>query len=395
MLESTAAGGVSFTPRHATYLAYTAPGAGQVFPLVPGLLALRERGHDVHLRTAPDLVAAIRRVGLAVEPVDPRIRKPPFEDHAGERSPSQAAERLLIEQRDLERAAAETRPHALLVDAGAHGAVTAAPAARIPWALTLPSLLQSQRARRSQLEAFAAPNRVLVLAGEPLEHPPDDIPGHVRLVGAQLWDPPAPFPGDLSYLEVPGDPWVLVGCSTPRQAGVRLATTAIDALRDEPVRVIVTRPDVGGLRSATNIRVESFVPHSRVLEHAAVVVCSGGVGLVQKAVAAGVPLVIVPLGGDQPEIARRVVELEAGVRISPECLSSRRLRVAVRDAMVGRGHDRGAASRLRASGSPEAFADVAEELLRECWRTPTPPQHFTGGSPTHSETGIRKQARLR
>jgi hypothetical protein len=88
MLDPTVGRGVSFTTQHATYLAYTALGAGRVFPLVPGLLALRERGHDVHLRTAPDLVAAIRRVGLPVEPVDPRIPQPRFADRAGERLPS-------------------------------------------------------------------------------------------------------------------------------------------------------------------------------------------------------------------------------------------------------------------------------------------------------------------
>jgi hypothetical protein len=89
---------------------------------------------------------------------------------------------------------AETGPHALLVDASAHGAVTAARALRIPWALTLTSLLQSTLALRSQPDAFGAPKRVLVLAGEPLERPPADIPGHVRLVGAQPWDPPARSP---------------------------------------------------------------------------------------------------------------------------------------------------------------------------------------------------------
>jgi UDP:flavonoid glycosyltransferase YjiC (YdhE family) len=189
---------------------------------------------------------------------------------------------------------------------------------------------------------------------------------------------------------VPGEPWVLVGCPTPRSAGVRLAATAIEALRDEHVRVLVTLPDAAGLPFATNARVEPFVSHRRVLEQAAAVVCSGGIGLVQKSIAAGVPLVIVPRGGDQPEIARRVVEIGAGVSITPERMSRRRLRIAVRDAIVRHDHNPAAASRPRTSGSPTAFADVAEELLPERQRTLTPPRHSTGSSPTSSATSTRK-----
>ena len=33
----------------ARILAFTSPATGHVFPLVPGLLALRERGHEVTL----------------------------------------------------------------------------------------------------------------------------------------------------------------------------------------------------------------------------------------------------------------------------------------------------------------------------------------------------------
>ena len=60
-------------------------------------------------------------------------------------------------------------------------------------------------------------------------------------------------------------------------------------------------------------RVERFVSHAAVLERAAAVVCHGGMGIVQKAIAAGVPIAAVPFGRDQPEVARRVVEAGAGV----------------------------------------------------------------------------------
>ena len=42
------------------YLAYVSPAVGHVLPLVPGLLELSARGHQVHIRTLPSLVDTLR-----------------------------------------------------------------------------------------------------------------------------------------------------------------------------------------------------------------------------------------------------------------------------------------------------------------------------------------------
>jgi UDP:flavonoid glycosyltransferase YjiC (YdhE family) len=55
----------------ARILAYTSPAAGHLFPLVPGLLALQERGHDVHLRIGERLLGVARDAGLDARPSDP------------------------------------------------------------------------------------------------------------------------------------------------------------------------------------------------------------------------------------------------------------------------------------------------------------------------------------
>jgi hypothetical protein len=66
-----------------------------------------------------------------------------------------------------------------------------------------------------------------------------------------------------------------VTCSTDYQADEQLALTAVEALRDEPVRVVLTLADAYDtvtLPPAPNVRVERFVPHGPVLERAAAVV---------------------------------------------------------------------------------------------------------------------------
>src|SRR5690606_6175030 len=110
---------------------------------------------------------------------------------------------------------------------------------------------------------------------------------------------------------------------------------AVAALAGEPVRILVTLADAYGevaLPDLPNLRVERFVPHGAVLDRAAAVVCPGGMGITAKAVARGVPVVAVPFGRDQPEVARRIAEARVGVRLPLKELSAESLRAAVRTA---------------------------------------------------------------
>ena len=53
-----------------------------------------------------------------------------------------------------------------------------------------------------------------------------------------------------------------------------------------------------------------------MLPYCSAVLTHGGHGTVIKALAAGVPLVVAPLGRDQPDNAARVVHAGAGLRVS-------------------------------------------------------------------------------
>ena len=409
----------------ARILAYVVPAAGHLFPFVPGLQELQRRGHHVHVRTGEKLLATAREAGLDVSPADPGIAAIEVTDYAEGKDTDKLRKGLHdmlrrgpLERADLERAIAEQDPDVILVDSLAYGATVAAEASGRPWAYVLPSLLPLPgkgippyglgmkpmrgplgRARdvvlsklverlyarsmlprlnalraeaglrelRSPLEHLLSADRLIILTGEPLEYPRSDLPAKVRMVGAQLWDPPTART-DLAWLDEPGDPWVLVTCSTDYQADEQLAVNAVDALRDEPVRVVLTLADAYDtvtLPPAPNVRVERFVPHGPVLERAAAVVCHSGMGIVQKAIAAGVPIAAVPFGRDQPEVARRVIEAGAGVQLRTKHLTPERLRATVRAAIAMRPQAEAASRRLRAAGGGARFADAAEELARE------------------------------
>jgi UDP:flavonoid glycosyltransferase YjiC (YdhE family) len=66
-----------------------------------------------------------------------------------------------------------------------------------------------------------------------------------------------------------------------------------------------------------NVTVVERAPHREVLKHAAAVVTHAGHGTVIKSLAAGVPVVAVPLGRDQLDNAARVDHHGAGIRLKP------------------------------------------------------------------------------
>jgi UDP:flavonoid glycosyltransferase YjiC (YdhE family) len=58
-------------------------------------------------------------------------------------------------------------------------------------------------------------------------------------------------------------------------------------------------------------------PHAQLFPEAAVVVTHAGMGTVTRALAAGAPLVCIPMGRDQHDVAARVVYSGAGLRLRP------------------------------------------------------------------------------
>ncbi|HSL63797.1 MAG TPA: nucleotide disphospho-sugar-binding domain-containing protein [Gaiellaceae bacterium] len=404
----------------AVFLAYVDAVPGRLYPLVPTLLELAARGHRVAVRCGADDVARLRSVGLEAKSLAPEIERfAPGDWRARTRFGAlssglrQFGERAPVQLRDLERAIEVERPDVLFVDEGAWGAAVAAEHSGLPWAFSIvsPVPLPSGDAppfglglapRRDRLgrvrdrvakrltlgtlerviashvnplrtrlglppvatigDVYLAASVVLAYTAEPFEYPRSDWPAKLRLVGPGLWEPPAAPPAWLGELR---QPLVVVTCSTLFQNDRRLIEVACEALATEPYQVVVTTADVdaAGLRPPANVRVERFLPHVPLLERAACVVCHAGMGITQKALAHGVPVVAVPFGRDQPEVARRVEVARAGVRLPTRKLSPERLRVAVRQAIARRsGAERIAAAFAAAGGAPAA-ATALEDLL--------------------------------
>jgi UDP:flavonoid glycosyltransferase YjiC (YdhE family) len=373
-------------------------GAGHILPLLPYARALRARGHEVLVAGPVDLAATLGPTGFAHAVFD----------HPGDAGlgPLWAALRATPEdQRDtfivreifagLNAATALPRlretmrawqPQLVVRDSVEFAAAVAADAAGLPHARVA---VYSGAAAASIFAAAVGPVDTLrasaglpadagaSLGAEPVftSFPPsldglDDAarrpgPFHVREVvegqppatTGPVWAPP-------------GDPRPLVYVTFGTMAsGVAEARAvyrvALDALADLPVRGLLTTgqgmaPDALG-PIPSNVHVEAWVPQVEALARAAAVVCHGGSGTIIGALAAGLPLVVVPLFADQPYNARRVAALGVGVHLpSP---TAEALRAAVRRALDDPELRRGAARVAAEIAALPTIDDAADRLI--------------------------------
>ncbi|HYR06422.1 MAG TPA: glycosyltransferase, partial [Longimicrobium sp.] len=161
----------------------------------------------------------------------------------------------------------------------------------------------------------------------------------------------------------------LVATSSVFQDQADLLRRVAAALGQLPVRGLVTTGravDPAEVPAPANVRVVRAAPHQAVLAETAVVVTHAGHGSVLKPLAAGVPLVCMPMGRDQKDNTVRVLRLGAGVR-ADKSAPPERIAAAVRQLLEDPAYA-GAARRFADTLAEErrtrpSAADRAESLL--------------------------------
>ncbi len=187
------------------------------------------------------------------------------------------------------------------------------------------------------------PLRRLIATLPALEVPRPDWPSEAVVVGPQHFEPTS------SVLQIPPGPGpvVVVAPSTATTGARGVVELALETLTPGEVlpegsRLVVSRLS-GSDVAVPPWAVVGLGRQDELLSQADLVICGGGHGMVSKTLLAGVPLVVVPGGGDQWEIANRVVRQGSAQLIRPltaaglvaavgEVLSSPRYRQAARRA---------------------------------------------------------------
>ena len=194
----------------------------------------------------------------------------------------------------------------------------------------------------------------------------------MQYVGPCLWDKNPVHAAPEWIQNLPADrPVVYVTEGTAQVQRPRLLPAAARGLADLPIHVVMTtgshRKPSDMKIGAPNVEVHSWVAHSDLFPKLSVVVTSGGSSTVRGALAAGIPLVVVPMEWDQQENAQRVAESGAGVRLRAGRCDPEAVRAAV-ERGTGDPSFAANARRLAASFVRYGGGDRAVELLEQLAR---------------------------
>jgi UDP:flavonoid glycosyltransferase YjiC (YdhE family) len=317
-------------------------GAGHFGPLVPFIDALGRRGDEVLLVVAPELERTVASMGHAFRLTE----EPPADevDALWERfAKVSRSEGAILANREYfgrlcttamlpvaERACHQWRPDLVLHEAAEYASAVAAERRGIAHAQVGVSLAEVEAGSLD----LAAPvldrfcdrivDRLLAspyLTRFPASVDPSPYPVTWR-IRERAAEPSTPLPDwwdgsdkPLVYVtfgSVAGDFPIAVGAYR----------TALEAVADLEVRVLLTvgrQTDLAAIGPPpANAHVEAWVPQADILRTAAVVLAHGGSGTTFGALAAGVPLVLVPLFADQPVNAERVAATGAALVVAPD-----------------------------------------------------------------------------
>jgi UDP:flavonoid glycosyltransferase YjiC (YdhE family) len=325
-------------------------GAGHFNPLVPFARAFERAGHELLFAGPPDLAGPVDGAGFEFWQFDP-----PPEDQLGAiwarvpELPPEEANKVVVGEvfGRLNTAAAlprlgaaceQWRPDAVLRDPNEYGSALAAELHGIPHARVAIGLAAVEELGLGiaagaidairQAEGLPSDPRAELLRRSPyLSVFPPTLDEGVQPDTHRFHDPAwEKQPGELPdwWPGREGQPLVYVTFGSVAGSfpqALPVYGVALQAVADLPVRVLLTVGrdlDLDALPDAPdNVRVERWVPQQDVLGHTAAAVVHGGSGSTLGAIAAGVPLVVVPLFADQPQNARRVAEVGAGLAVEP------------------------------------------------------------------------------
>jgi MGT family glycosyltransferase len=349
-------------------------GPGHLGPMLAAADLLRRRGHSVRFISRPDARVPVEAAGFGFVTWQ---RTPNFSPIAGNSDPLRnaydhllfgpAAARAADTREEIER----TPTDALLSDSALVGSTLAAEAAGVPCALLSPTIslrplpgvppigsrfLPPQTpedrakveaatdqfiavmnewlpmlndARASQglasvdhvMKLFDRAERLLMAMSAAFDFPADSLPKNVRYIGPLLdasgWSKPwtAPWP--------PGSvrPRALVSFSTTDQNQADALQRTVNAVAGVEMDGVATiGPALEGvtLHAPKNVTLLTSAPHDAVMKEVSLVVTHGGHGTVSRALRHGLPLLVMPMGRDQGDIALRVEARGAGLILPPD-----------------------------------------------------------------------------
>ena len=341
-------------------------GAGHFLPMVPVARAAEVAGHVVAFACQAAMVATVEEAGFTAfdaggaSLLASGVRQPLLLPDAQEED--RAARIAKGAARDRERASAvlvlchEWQPDIVVCDEVDFGVVVAAERLGLPYASVqstasgsvMPTGVAAEQANQLRAEHGLPPDpglemlrRYLVLVPFPpsLRDPRCPLPPtalQLRHVSSDLPLDERAFPW-LAALSDSETVYVTLGTIFNQESG-DLFERIVEGVRDLPVNLVATvgralDPEVLGPQPP-NVHVERYIPQGQLLPNCRLVVSHGGSGSVIGALAHGLPMVVIPIGADQPRNAQRCNDLRVARVLHALEATPERVRAAASDVLA-------------------------------------------------------------
>jgi UDP:flavonoid glycosyltransferase YjiC (YdhE family) len=159
------------------------------------------------------------------------------------------------------------------------------------------------------LELFDRPARFLIAMSAAFDFPADRLPSNVRYIGPLLDSSDWSKPWNSPWSHGSDRPRALVAFSTTNQDQADVMQRTVNAIGRMKMEAVATLgpalKDVS-LHAPAGVTLLPSAPHDVVMKEVSLVVTHGGHGTVSRALSHGLPLLVMPMGRDQGDIAARV-----------------------------------------------------------------------------------------
>lgn len=205
----------------------------------------------------------------------------------------------------------------------------------------------------------------------PLDFPREAAPPQLRHVGP-LRDEVTPADWPAAWQPAAGRPFVFASLGTLQGGRFALFERIARACRAEGVTLLLAHcnrldeAQARRLQAAGATWVTGFAPQQQAIARADVAITHAGLNTVMDSLAAGKPMLLLPIAFDQPGAAARVVHAGAGVRVLPQLATVGALRRALRTLLDDASYAqraRALAPHVRSAGGVRHAADLVEAAL--------------------------------
>jgi rhamnosyltransferase subunit B len=226
-------------------------------------------------------------------------------------------------------------------------------------------LFEAQWAGAAVLGLYSA-----VLGGLQPDHPP-----RFSVAGFSFHDGDGDLPPDIEdFLRHGSSPLVFTLGTSAVHDSARFVTVALQAVTVLRMRAIIILDEVQRALWQTglpdHVRVTGYLPYSRILPRAQVIIHHGGIGTTGQALRSGRPQLIAPYFVDQPDNASRVERCGVGHVLPLDRWTPRRL-VAALQRIMDDDTLRARAERLASDMANEDGATAAAKLAVKLLRSPS------------------------